>query len=181
MLSNAFYRDQTNIWRSLQFDPAPRAGEPLVSRRVPDYFLVSGCLAYALSSTCSSRIIVMKRFNLINVHIFKTVQWLFRWAIKTYTFSPSSISLSLVSLITASEIKTKTQLSMRVARVRTSRYSRASAPRVCSCLTHALGCSIFLEDPWRDYRDIHMSFCYQLTNSKNIRENEQRTFDFTGK
>lgn len=30
---------------SLQFDPAPRAGEPLVSRRVPDYFLVSvgGC------------------------------------------------------------------------------------------------------------------------------------------
>ena len=25
---------------SLQFDPAPRAGEPLVSRRVPDYFLV---------------------------------------------------------------------------------------------------------------------------------------------
>lgn len=26
---------------SLQFDPAPRAGEPLVSRRVPDYFLVS--------------------------------------------------------------------------------------------------------------------------------------------
>ena len=28
---------------SLQFDPAPRAGEPLVSRRVPDYFLVSSC------------------------------------------------------------------------------------------------------------------------------------------
>jgi len=27
--------------RSLQFDPAPRAGEPLVSRRVPDYFLVA--------------------------------------------------------------------------------------------------------------------------------------------
>jgi hypothetical protein len=26
---------------SLQFDPAPRAGEPLVSRRVPDYFRVS--------------------------------------------------------------------------------------------------------------------------------------------
>ena len=26
---------------SLQFDPAPRAGEPLVTRRVPDYFLVS--------------------------------------------------------------------------------------------------------------------------------------------
>ena len=109
MLSNAFYRDQTNIWRSLQFDPAPRAGEPLVSRRVPDYFLVSGCLAYALSSTCSSRIIVMKRFNLINVHIFKTVQWLFRWAIKTYTFSPSSTSLSLVSLITASETFDKDQ------------------------------------------------------------------------
>jgi serine/threonine-protein phosphatase 2A catalytic subunit len=33
-------------WRvcSLQFDPAPRAGEPLVSRRVPDYFLVSAHL-----------------------------------------------------------------------------------------------------------------------------------------
>ena len=30
-----------NINTSLQFDPAPRAGEPLVSRRVPDYFLVS--------------------------------------------------------------------------------------------------------------------------------------------
>ena len=30
---------------SLQFDPAPRAGEPLVSRRVPDYFLVSGHIA----------------------------------------------------------------------------------------------------------------------------------------
>jgi serine/threonine-protein phosphatase 2A catalytic subunit len=29
-----------NLTRSLQFDPAPRAGEPLVSRRVPDYFLV---------------------------------------------------------------------------------------------------------------------------------------------
>ena len=30
-----------NFYRtSLQFDPAPRAGEPLVSRRVPDYFLV---------------------------------------------------------------------------------------------------------------------------------------------
>jgi hypothetical protein len=33
------YRD-----RSLQFDPAPRAGEPLVSRRVPDYFLVNSPL-----------------------------------------------------------------------------------------------------------------------------------------
>ena len=32
-------------WCSLQFDPAPRAGEPLVSRRVPDYFLVSASLA----------------------------------------------------------------------------------------------------------------------------------------
>lgn len=31
----------TYAWLSLQFDPAPRAGEPLVSRRVPDYFLVS--------------------------------------------------------------------------------------------------------------------------------------------
>lgn len=30
-----------NIVHSLQFDPAPRAGEPLVTRRVPDYFLVS--------------------------------------------------------------------------------------------------------------------------------------------
>ncbi|KAG5220926.1 Serine/threonine-protein phosphatase PP2A catalytic [Salix suchowensis] len=29
------------VFSSLQFDPAPRAGEPLVSRRVPDYFLVS--------------------------------------------------------------------------------------------------------------------------------------------
>ena len=28
------------VLHSLQFDPAPRAGEPLVSRRVPDYFLV---------------------------------------------------------------------------------------------------------------------------------------------
>jgi serine/threonine-protein phosphatase 2A catalytic subunit len=33
---------------SLQFDPAPRAGEPLVSRRVPDYFLVSPKLVRAL-------------------------------------------------------------------------------------------------------------------------------------
>lgn len=33
--------DSTLPSRSLQFDPAPRAGEPLVSRRVPDYFLVS--------------------------------------------------------------------------------------------------------------------------------------------
>lgn len=24
---------------SLQFDPSPRAGEPMVSRRTPDYFL----------------------------------------------------------------------------------------------------------------------------------------------
>jgi len=31
----------SNRDRSLQFDPAPRAGEPLVSRRVPDYFLVN--------------------------------------------------------------------------------------------------------------------------------------------
>ena len=30
----------TDVLQSLQFDPAPRAGEPLVSRRVPDYFLV---------------------------------------------------------------------------------------------------------------------------------------------
>lgn len=29
------------LLNSLQFDPAPRANEPLVSRRVPDYFLVS--------------------------------------------------------------------------------------------------------------------------------------------
>jgi len=33
--------------RSLQFDPAPRAGEPLVSRRVPDYFLVRVLLVLA--------------------------------------------------------------------------------------------------------------------------------------
>jgi hypothetical protein len=32
----------TRSFLSLQFDPAPRAGEPLVSRRVPDYFLVCG-------------------------------------------------------------------------------------------------------------------------------------------
>jgi len=31
---------------SLQFDPAPRAGEPLVTRRVPDYFLVSSGLLF---------------------------------------------------------------------------------------------------------------------------------------
>ena len=31
---------------SLQFDPAPRAGEPLVSRRVPDYFLVKFHLSH---------------------------------------------------------------------------------------------------------------------------------------
>jgi len=31
---------------SLQFDPAPRAGEPLVTRRVPDYFLVSSSLFF---------------------------------------------------------------------------------------------------------------------------------------
>lgn len=24
---------------SLQFDPAPRRGEPLVTRRIPDYFM----------------------------------------------------------------------------------------------------------------------------------------------
>ena len=34
---------------SLQFDPAPRAGEPLVTRRVPDYFLVRFPSRYALS------------------------------------------------------------------------------------------------------------------------------------
>jgi len=28
-----------NNYRSLQFDPCPRAGEPMVSRRTPDYFL----------------------------------------------------------------------------------------------------------------------------------------------
>merc|ERR1711939_280142 len=31
--------DQNSAYTFLQFDPAPRAGEPLVSRRVPDYFL----------------------------------------------------------------------------------------------------------------------------------------------
>ena len=49
----AFYTEfRLTLWhRSLQFDPAPRAGEPLVSRRVPDYFLVSLLLlAYTLSS-----------------------------------------------------------------------------------------------------------------------------------
>jgi hypothetical protein len=29
--------DLADIRHSLQFDPAPRAGEPLVSRRPPDY------------------------------------------------------------------------------------------------------------------------------------------------
>jgi serine/threonine-protein phosphatase 2A catalytic subunit len=29
----------TNTHHSLQFDPCPRAGEPMVSRRTPDYFL----------------------------------------------------------------------------------------------------------------------------------------------
>jgi hypothetical protein len=37
-------------YSSLQFDPAPRAGEPLVSRRVPDYFLVSVSLICLQSS-----------------------------------------------------------------------------------------------------------------------------------
>ncbi|KAF4597231.1 hypothetical protein EYR40_007683 [Pleurotus pulmonarius] len=32
--------DEKLSYSFLQFDPAPRAGEPLVSRRVPDYFLV---------------------------------------------------------------------------------------------------------------------------------------------
>jgi len=31
--------DEKLSYSFLQFDPAPRAGEPLVSRRVPDYFL----------------------------------------------------------------------------------------------------------------------------------------------
>jgi hypothetical protein len=38
---------------SLQFDPAPRAGEPMVSRRVPDYFLVSFC--FHLPGGCRRR------------------------------------------------------------------------------------------------------------------------------
>ena len=29
----------SNTPLSLQFDPCPRAGEPMVSRRTPDYFL----------------------------------------------------------------------------------------------------------------------------------------------
>ncbi|KAF5391615.1 hypothetical protein D9757_002423 [Collybiopsis confluens] len=33
--------DEKLSYSFLQFDPAPRAGEPLVSRRVPDYFLAS--------------------------------------------------------------------------------------------------------------------------------------------
>ncbi|KAJ2924307.1 hypothetical protein H1R20_g12787, partial [Candolleomyces eurysporus] len=32
--------DEKLSYSFLQFDPAPRAGEPLVSRRVPDYFLI---------------------------------------------------------------------------------------------------------------------------------------------
>ena len=41
--ADAQMRRQVRLKRkfSLQFDPAPRAGEPMVSRRVPDYFLVS--------------------------------------------------------------------------------------------------------------------------------------------
>ena len=35
------WRYSITFYYSLQFDPAPRAGEPLVSRRVPDYFLVN--------------------------------------------------------------------------------------------------------------------------------------------
>lgn len=31
--------DENLKYTFLQFDPAPRTGEPLVSRRVPDYFL----------------------------------------------------------------------------------------------------------------------------------------------
>ena len=31
--------DESLKYTFLQFDPAPRAGEPLVSRRVPDYFV----------------------------------------------------------------------------------------------------------------------------------------------
>ena len=33
--------DEKLSYSFLQFDPAPRVGDPLVSRRVPDYFLVS--------------------------------------------------------------------------------------------------------------------------------------------
>ena len=93
----AFYTDiRLTLWRhSLQFDPAPRAGEPLVSRRVPDYFLVSYCLAYSSLRLINTyfRFIVMRNelfiFKLINVHILKKLyKWLFRWAIKTYTFFP---------------------------------------------------------------------------------------------
>ena len=75
----AFYTDiRLTLWRhSLQFDPAPRAGEPLVSRRVPDYFLVSYCLAYSSLRLINIyfRFIVMRNelfiFKLINVHILK--------------------------------------------------------------------------------------------------------------
>jgi len=45
---------------SLQFDPAPRAGEPLVSRRVPDYFLVSCCSISPSGSTNLGSIIVIE-------------------------------------------------------------------------------------------------------------------------
>jgi len=40
-LSPTLHRNATftNIHLSLQFDPCPRAGEPMVSRRTPDYFL----------------------------------------------------------------------------------------------------------------------------------------------
>lgn len=55
-----WYPKLTDVIYSLQFDPAPRVGEPLVTRRVPDYFLVScrpihfvGCLTLLCSNLCS--------------------------------------------------------------------------------------------------------------------------------
>ena len=46
VLTNSFLMFYSLQFISLQFDPAPRAGEPLVSRRVPDYFLVRLCSSF---------------------------------------------------------------------------------------------------------------------------------------
>ena len=43
---------------SLQFDPAPRAGEPLVTRRVPDYFLVCRFFPLHIERCLTSRLLV---------------------------------------------------------------------------------------------------------------------------
>lgn len=83
-----------DLWScSLQFDPAPRAGEPLVTRRVPDYFLVSGCrIVYFEFRFIRDQ--VMKRratfmFDLIT-YIFLNVYTIPSSKIYTFSFSPFS-------------------------------------------------------------------------------------------